>query len=349
MKVLVTGGVGFLGSHVCEMGKKLGNDVTYIDNFNDYELKASGYKTVDSKKLNADILQELGVKCIRGDLRNLELLNKLPKYDYIIHTAAQPTVTLSMSDPRYDLENNVVATFNVLELARKWDIPISICSSVHTFGNNSNKTLINNPKSTRLISNKATFTENDGFLDGFVSPLHASKGCAEIYGRAFIDTYGLKVGIMRLGGMYGPRQFAGMNHGWVSNFISRMLKGLPLYIFGTEKQVRDILYCTDAAKLFYNYYESSRFRNVSGLYVIGGGLHCRTSLIDVINHVATNYKLKPNIVMKPQRDIDLFYFVSDNGKAYNQLAWEPKVFMAEGLEKTTNWIKENLALFEVTE
>jgi CDP-paratose 2-epimerase len=221
------------------------------------------------------------------------------------------------------------------------DIPVSICSSVHVFGNDINENL--EEYEDRFANFPESFDEDYSFLKGKVTPLHASKAVNEIHGKAYIDTYGLPVGIMRLTGMYGPRQFAGMNHGWVSNFIFRLLKGLPLHIFGTDKQVRDILYCDDASRVFYDFYD----RQVAGLYVVGGGVNNLVSIRQVIDKVSKYLNVKPEIVMEPAREYDLNYFVGNSTKAWNNLGWEPKVSVDEGLKLTVDWIKENLEYFEV--
>lgn len=338
MRILITGCCGFLGSHVCELFNNLGWEVIGLDNLTMFEMKRSGYKQ-NARYYNLHLLKKMGIKVLIQDLLNNEKLENI-KVDYIVHTAAQPTMTLSISNPRYDLMNNIVATFNILELARKFDIPVSICSSVHVFGNNINKKLIAEEK--RFTCIPETLNEDYKILDGEVSPLHASKASAEIYGQAFIDTYGLKVGIMRFTGMYGPRQFAGMNHGWVSNFIIRILKDLPIIIYGTDKQVRDILYATDAARIFDCFYK----HQVPGLYVIGGGKNNIVSLREVIEIVCEIAHKKIEINMKKYRMGDLYYFVGDYTKANKLLGWKPHITPRKGLEKTIDWINKNIGLFE---
>jgi CDP-paratose 2-epimerase len=337
MRVLVTGSCGFLGSHVCELFKGLGWEVIGIDNLTTFEMKRSGYKP-STRYYTYNLLKKMGIQTLVQDLVNYEKLRDI-KVDYIIHTAAQPTMTLSISNPRYDLMNNIVATFNILELGRKLDVPVSICSSVHVFGNDINKNLIE--EETRFKCIPESLNEDNRILNGEISPLHASKASTEIYGQAFIDTYGLKVGIMRLTGMYGPRQFAGMHHGWVSNFIIRILKDLPISIYGTDKQVRDILYCTDASRVFLKYYENQK----PGLYIVGGGPECAISLKEVIGYVSILLGKEPYIKLEKERFGDLYYFVSDISKASKNLDWRPSVKPSEGLLETTGWIKNNLELF----
>jgi CDP-paratose 2-epimerase len=347
MRLVVTGNVGFLGSHVAEMALEAGHEVVGIDNFNDYELISSGYKTVNSKETNFTLLSKYPkFTQIRKDLRNFSEIKSLLQSwipDYIIHTAAQPTVTLAINNPMYDMENNVLATYNMLEIARLIDSPISICSSIHVFGNDINNNLLEDK--TKFTNNPKAFKEDYSFLKGKVTPLHASKAINEIHGLSYIDTYGLKVGIMRFTGMYGPRQFAGMNHGWVSNFIFRMIKGLPLHIFGSDKQVRDILYCTDAVKIFFDFYK----KQVAGLYVVSGGINNEISIQEMIAYTSKYLKVEPKIIVDKHRGFDLNYFVGDISKAEINLRWKPKVNYVDGLKLTVDWIKNNIELFEITE
>ena len=338
MKILVTGSCGFLGSHVCELFKNLKYEVLGMDNLTLFEMRKSGYKN-KARYYNYNFLKRSGIEILLQDLLSYEKLKNI-NVDYIIHTAAQPAMTLSISNPRYDLMNNLITTFNVLELARKLDIPVSICSTIHVFGNRINKSLTE--ENTRFKCYPESLDENEKVLQGDVSPLHASKMSSEIYGQCFIDTYGLKVGIMRLSGMYGPRQFAGMHHGWVSNIILRILKDLPVYIFGSDKQVRDILYCKDAAKVFLSFYNYQ----VPGLYIIGGGKECIFSIRDLIDFVSKLSGKKPEIILKERRFGDLYYFVSNIDKARTYLKWSPDVLPQEGIENTFRWIKENIKLFE---
>jgi len=339
MRVLITGGAGFLGSHIAEYFYSKGWEVLVIDNLTEYEFKRSGY-TRKARFYNVNYLKKkYNISIKKLDIRYWNSIKDL-RTDYIVHTAAQPTMTLSIKDPRYDFKVNVLGTFNILELARKLDVPITICSTIHVYGNKINKNL--KEEETRFTCDPSSIGEEYNILNGDITPLHASKRSSEIYGLCYIDTYGLKVGIMRLSGMYGPRQFAGMHHGWVSNFIIRTFKRLPIYIFGTGKQVRDILYCSDASRLFYNFYENQ----VPGVYTIGGGIENAISLFEVLEIIKNITGIEQNIIMKEARFGDLYYFVANIEKAKKNLKWMPRISPIEGLELTCEWIKDNLDLFK---
>jgi CDP-paratose 2-epimerase len=142
LKVLVTGGCGFLGSHVCEYYRKKGEEVVSFDNLTKHEIMRTGYNVENARFYNWNLLKEMGVSIIKGDIRDKEeLLEVAADCDYIIHTAAQPAMTIAIENPELDLTTNVVGTFNLLEVARKFDIPLVNCSTIHVYGNKINETL----------------------------------------------------------------------------------------------------------------------------------------------------------------------------------------------------------------
>ena len=118
-KILVTGGCGFLGSHVCEYFINNGDQVISYDNMTKHELKRTGFAADAARDHNWNYLKNLGVTLVKADVRDYEeLLDHSNGCDYIIHTAAQPAMTISWEDPRLDATSNVMGTFNVLEAAR---------------------------------------------------------------------------------------------------------------------------------------------------------------------------------------------------------------------------------------
>jgi CDP-paratose 2-epimerase len=178
-------------------------------------------------------------------------------------------------------------------------------------------------------------------MQGKLTPLHASKRAAELYVQTYIDTYGLEAAVFRLTGMYGPRQFGGEDHGWVANFAIRTIKGLPMKIFGTDKQVRDILYASDAVMSFEAFYKHRK----PGIYNIGGGVDNIISLGECLNLISEITGIKQEIKHEPVRLGDLWYFVSDITKAEKELHWRPKVSNREGISNLINWINDNIGLF----
>ncbi|MCJ7631274.1 NAD-dependent epimerase/dehydratase family protein, partial [Candidatus Bathyarchaeota archaeon] len=267
------------------------------------------------------------------------LLEAAKDCDFIVHTAAQPAMTIAIENPELDIRTNVVGTFNVLEASRKYDVPIVICSSIHVYGNKLNETITEGK--TRFLREPPTIDETYPVMQGRTTPLHASKRCAEIYAQTYIDTYELDAAVYRLTGMYGPRQFGGEDHGWVANFLIRTILGLPIKIFGTDKQVRDILYASDAVEAF----DAFNRNRKPGLYNIGGGVKNTISIGECLEMLRKITGLEQKLNYEPARAGDLWYFVSDITKAKEQLGWEPKVPNNVGLAKLAAWVKENSRLF----
>ena len=339
-KVLVTGGCGFLGSHVCEYYRDRGEEVVSIDNLTKHELMRTGYKVEGTRSHNWNFLKKIGAKSITGDTRNKDdLIKSAEDCDYIIHAAAQPAMTISMEQPGLDLATNVVGTFNVLETARKFDLPVVNCSTIHVYGNKINETL--KEGKTRYIRKPPAIDEEYPIMQGEMTPLHASKRAAELYVQTYIDTYGLEAATFRLTGMYGPRQFGGEDHGWVANFVIRTVLKLPIKVFGTGKQVRDILYASDAAAAFDAFYRKRK----PGIYNVGGGTERAISLVECLGLIKEITGLEQNIEFKEVRLGDLWYFVCDITRAKKNLTWKPKVSNKEGVKKLVEWVKENRGLF----
>jgi len=342
MKVLVTGGCGFLGSHVCEFYARRGDVVVSLDNMTKYELERTGYATEAARKYNWDLLSEMGVRMIREDIRNAEaVVDYSSGCDYIVHTAAQPAMTISWEDPRLDFSTNVDGTFNVLEAARRHQVPVASCATIHVYGNEINETL--EETETRYVRTPAAIDENHPTMEGNLSPLHASKMSGDIYVRTYAKVYGLPAASFRLTGIYGPRQLGGEDHGWVANFSIKAVMGRPLTIFGNGKQLRDILYVEDAAKAFHCFYENQ----VPGAYNIGGGERFSISLLECVDLIRELCDRQVIVNFENDRYGDLRYFVCDIRKAAQQLNWEPAVHTRSGLDKLIMWIKENEILFSM--
>lgn len=341
MKVLVTGGCGFIGSHTCEFYINKGAQVVSYDNMTKYELERTGYATSAAREYNWNLLKNMGVTMVKGDVRNYEqLLESAGGCDFLIHTAAQPAMTISIESPDLDFSTNVLGTFNVLKVAKELKIPVVSCCTIHVYGNRINETV--QEGQTRYLREPAAIDEHHPIMEGTLTPLHASKRSSEIYVQTFIDTYGIEAASFRLTGLYGPRQFGGEDHGWVANFSIRAILGWPLTVYGTGRQVRDILYATDVAEAFQAFYERRR----PGIYNIGGGVGCSISLLECIELIGKIKGKEPTVRYGEGRLGDLLYFVCDSSKAKRELGWEAKVPPKEGIRLLINWVQENVEFFQ---
>jgi CDP-paratose 2-epimerase len=280
------------------------------------------------------------VKLVKADVRDYDtLLRHASGCDYIVHTAAQPAMTISWEDPVLDFTTNVVGTFNVIEAARTLQIPVASCATIHVYGNRINEQL--REAATRYVRDPAGIDEMQRTLEGTITPLHASKATGDIYVRAYIDTLKLHAASFRLTGIYGTRQFGGEDHGWVANFAIRAVTGRPITIYGTGKQVRDIIYATDVCAAFDAFYKTRK----AGIYNIGGGTGTAISLLECIDLIGELTGRKPAVTFAPVRHGDLSYFICDITKATRDLAWSPAVRPREGVGRLLDWITANRPLF----
>jgi len=260
--------------------------------------------------------------------------------DFLIHTAAQPAMTISIENPELDFSTNVRGTFNVLKVARNLKIPVVSCGTIHIYGNKINDTLIE--QETRYVRNPSAIDESHPIVEGTLTPLHASKRAAELYLETYILSYKLNAASFRLTGLYGPRQFGGEDHGWVANFAIRALMDRPLRIFGTGKQIRDILSPKDGARAFHAFYE----RGEPGIYNIGGGVKYATSLLECIDLIGEILGKRPAIQFDEGRLGDLLYFICDIRKANRILGWSPEIPPREGVKELLAWLEEEKELFK---
>lgn len=340
MKVLVTGGCGFIGSHTCLYYAKKGDKVVSFDNMTKAELMRTGYATEEARMYNWNLLKNLGVNLVKGDVRDFEHLREVVKScDFIIHTAAQPAMTISWEEPELDFSTNVQGTFNVLRAAKEYKIPVVSCATIHVYGNKINQEL--KEGGTRYLRLPPEINEEYPILKGALTPLHISKAAGDLYLKAFIDTYQLAAASFRFTGLYGPNQFGGEDHGWVANFAIRAILDFPINIFGTGKQVRDILYAKDAVLAFDAFYK----RRKSGIYNIGGSSKTAISLLECIKLLEEILDKKIQVNFCPDRLGDLRYFICDTTKAKKELGWQAEVLPREGIGQLVNWIKENIQLF----
>jgi len=340
--VLVCGGEGFLGSHVCELFVSKGWRVISYDNRTKHELLRTGYNVESAREYNKAYLTKLGVTLQKADIRDIDTLREAAKKcDYIVNCAAQPAMTIALENPIFDCDNNIVGTLNILQAARELKIPCALCSTIHVYGNGINEEI--EEKSDRFYRNPVAINESHPILTGQITPLHVSKHATELYARAFIESYDIHAAVFRLTGIFGERAFGGEDHSWLCNFCVREIFSMPINIFGTDKQVRDMLYVKDAAQAFYEWYQNGQ---LSGTFNICGGIENIVSLRSTLEIISQMTGKTPKLQMKPKRTGDLWYFVGDYSKATAGFGWKPKVSVNEGIRRLTDWIKENEILFQ---
>jgi CDP-paratose 2-epimerase len=340
VRVLVTGGCGFLGSHVCELFRVRGDEVVALDNMTKLELARTGYEAEAARDHNRKLLEAMGVRLLREDVRDLEaVLDAASGCGFIAHTAAQPALTIGLEEPLLDLSTNVVGTVHALEAARRHRIPLASCATIHVYGNWLNDEL--REDATRYRHERGAIGEEAPTMQGHLTPLHASKASAEHYVRVYACAYGLRAASFRLTGIYGPRQLGGEDHGWVANFAIRNAIGWPITIFGTGKQVRDILFARDAAQAFADFCA----RGEAGVYNVGGGPEHAISLVECLRLIEAASGRPSQLRFEPGRFGDLRWFVCDVRRAREGFGWRPRVRPDEGVREIVAWVERNRELF----
>lgn len=333
MKYLITGGCGFIGCNFASNLLKRGDNVIVLDN-----LSRKG-----SEK-NLDYLKSLKKRFVfeKIDLSqdNKRLDSLVDKVEAVFDLAGQVAVTSSLVDPRYDFENNLVGTINILEAIRKSKKrPILIYSSTNkVYGDIGRIRTIELKKRYRFADLPLGVSETQQ-LD-FLSPYGCSKGAADQYVRDYARSFALKTVVMRQSCIYGPRQFGVKDQGWVAWFIIAAVLDKKITIFGNGKQVRDLLYVDD----LFNAYELAvkRIDDVKGgVFNMGGGSENTLSLLELISFLENKLNKKIEYNFSERRLGDQQIYVSDISKAKNNLDWKPKVSVKEGLEVLFNWILKN--------
>ena len=345
MKILITGGAGFVGSHAAEYFAQKGYDVEVFDNLS----RAALLKKDESQALhNWNYLKKNypKIKLTKGDVRETKELNASAKgADVILHIAAQVAVTTSVIDPRTDFETNAIGGFNALEAARANDATVLYTSTNKVYGENVNKIPVAaKEKRYEFSDQKYKNGIDEEFSTDLIghSPYGCSKFVTDIYAQDWAHTYGLRTGVFRMSCIYGERQFGVEDQGWVAWFVIAALTGKPITIYGDGKQVRDVLHVSDLVRAF-DAFLSSKLKN--DVVNIGGGVSNTLSLIELLELIKTLAKKSPSLTYTEWRPADQKVYISDISKAKKVLNWSPKVSPREGVNKLIEWCSKNKELF----
>lgn len=346
MIILVTGGAGFVGSHVSTHFARKGNQVICYDNLSRAEL----LKKPVNKTYNWNYLKTLSnVKLINGDIRNQDTLKKSTKdVDAIIHTAAQTAVTTSIQDPGIDFEVNALGTLNVLEAARlsNSDPAIITCSTNKVYGSNVNKIQVVEKETRYAFEDKFKYGIPETFPIDLCehTPYGCSKLAADLYVQDYEHLYGLKTAVFRMSCIYGIRQLGVEDQGWVAWFTIATILSKPITIYGNGKQVRDVLYVSDLVNSFDAFLKRND-RIHQAVFNIGGGPENTVSLLELLDLLEKLTGKRSKITFDDWRSSDQKVYVSDISKARKVLGWEPRVKLLRGVKKLVTWVQENKEIF----
>lgn len=307
-KSVVTGGAGFIGSHLAEALANLGHEVFVIDNL------ASGPQRVG-------LLESKGISLERIDIREEGATALIEQFapDNIFHLAAQASVPVSVAQPILDAEVNIIGSLRLLEGAAK-------VGSRFIFSTSGG--CIYGSQTQFPIPETAS-----GLTD---SPYGASKKSLTDYLHYYSEAKGVPVVNLAFANVYGPRQDANGESGVVAIFASRLLRGEPCVIFGDGKQTRDYVYVADVVDACI----SAISTGDSELINVGTGLE--TPLLDLYDAMLSAMGLTDVApVFEQPRPGDLLRSALDVTKAKLILGWAPKVDISEGVKRTIDWFRAN--------
>ncbi len=299
---LVTGGAGFIGSHIVEMLVNRGAQVRVLDNFS------------TGKRINLEHLS--GLDFVEGDIRDPELVRAATRdVDYVIHQAALVSVTQSVAEPRTCHAVNVTGTLNVLEAAREFKVQrVVMASSCAVYGDNAELTL------------RETSTT------GPLSPYAASKLIGEIYCQTFQRAYGVPTVCLRYFNIYGTRQDPNGEYAAViPKFAQRLKSGQAPIIFGDGHQTRDFVHVSDVVRANLLACESEAAIGQVFNVATGRGVSL-LELVDTLNQILGT-TIQP--MFDAPRPGDIMHSLGDAGRLYAAARFRPTVSLAEGLASVT--------------
>jgi CDP-paratose 2-epimerase len=337
--VLVTGGAGFVGSHVAASYLADGHPVTLLDNL----VRAGSEHHLGSLRQ----IEHGRLTVVEADVRDFEAVAQTARAaDLIFHFAAQVAVTNSVEDPRADFETNALGTLNVLEAARLGGRrpTVLFASTNKVYGRMAETPTVEGPTRHQYRDLAEGVSERQPI--DFHSPYGCSKGAADQYVRDYARIYDLPTVCFRMSCIYGPRQFGTEDQGWVAHFLIAALLDRPLTIYGDGKQVRDILFIDDLVRAFR--LAAEKIEVTAGeIFNIGGGSANALSVWEELGPLLAELKGGPvPVTQGPWRPGDQPCYVSDIRKAERTLGWRPLVGKDEGIRRLWEWIAANREIFE---
>ncbi|MQY78287.1 MAG: NAD-dependent epimerase/dehydratase family protein [Bacteroidetes bacterium] len=344
MKFLITGGCGFLGSNLASEVLKRGEELIILDNL-------SRRGSIE----NLPWLKKQGNFCfIDADIRNANDVTRViseVKPDVIFHLAGQVAMTISIANPRLDFEVNALGSLNVLEAVRN-HAPESIMiysSTNKVYGDL--EWVKYEETETRYVTPDYPNGFDENIALEFHSPYGCSKGTADQYMLDYARMFDLKTVVFRHSSMYGGRQFATYDQGWIGWFCQRALETKngtlkePFTISGSGKQVRDVLHAEDMKRLYFAAVE--HIDDVRGkAFNIGGGMENSLSLLELFGFLEKELDVKMAYTKLPWRKSDQKVFVADIDKTKRLVGWNADIDKRIGVKMLLDWLMGNLNLGE---
>tara|TARA_A100001388_G_scaffold25246_1_gene16331 strand:+ start:110 stop:1156 length:1047 start_codon:yes stop_codon:yes gene_type:complete len=347
MRVLITGGCGFLGTNLSKSFIDGNNEVVIIDSF---------YREGSKENLNWLLSDEnsKNINVFSFDISNNESLRGVfiekGPFDYVCHVAGQVAMTTSLKNPRIDMMTNIIGTFNLLEAVREFspNAFFAYSSTNKVYGDLAD--LEYEEHDTRMSLKKYPKGITETLPLDFSTPYGCSKGSADQYVRDWARIYGLKTVVFRHSSIYGGRQYSTAEQGWIGWFCKMALEQKKAFLInekpklfsisGSGKQVRDVLNASDLVNLYKLAYEKRN--TISGeIFNIGGGVENSLSILELLK-LLENYLDIPSLKFEKisRRKSDQDVFIADITKAKNLIGWVPKVNAENGIKEMLLWCEK---------
>lgn len=318
MHILVTGGAGFIGTHLIRRLLDRGDRITVLDDFNDF------YDPARKRNNVAEFLGRDDYRLVEGDIRDAALVERVfdparnvgwGGFDAVIHLAARAGVRPSLQEPILYEEVNCIATLHLLEAARRFG------PEVFVFGSSS---------SVYGINRKVPFSEEDP-IDMPISPYATTKRTGELMCFNYHHLYGLKTSCLRFFTVYGPAQRPEMA---IHKFTDRLARGELIPLFGSGDSRRDYTYVDDIVDGII-----AALDLAPGFEIFNLGGAETTRLGDLVRWLAEELEVEPRIEYLPDQPGDVPITYADVSKAGRMLGYSPKVPIREGLRRFVAWYK----------
>jgi UDP-glucuronate 4-epimerase len=313
MRVLVTGGAGFIGSHLVERLLAEGHRVVCLDNFDDF------YDPALKRRNLAAALKHLGFRLVEGDLRDADGLETLfagEKFDLVAHLAARAGVRPSVEDPALYVDVNLRGTVYLLEACKRHAVRRFIsASSSSVYGN----------------SSRVPFSEDDP-VNTPISPYAATKKAGELLCHTYHHLYGMDIACLRYFTVYGPRQRPEMA---IYHFTRSIFEGKKISLFGDGSSRRDYTYIDDAVEG-----TLGAFRREHGFQVYNIGESQTITLAELLAAIEEQVGKKAIIEHLPEQPGDVKLTYAEIGKARERLGYNPQTKIREGLARFVQWYLE---------
>lgn len=312
VKVLVTGGAGFVGSHVVDAYIGAGHRVTVVDSL---EAGSKNYVNPEARFYELDILDP-----------SMEEIIARERPTVVNHHAAQASISRSVADPIHDAQTNILGSLRLLELARKYGIGGFIFAS----------------SGGAIYGHQQSYPAREDHPCNPINAYGIAKLSVEKYMEYYQQVHQIRCVSLRYGNVYGPRQNPHGEAGVVAIFVGALLEGRQPAVYGDGNQTRDFVHVRDVVRsnilaldlLLRN--DKSAFTE-SLAFNIGTG--SETSVLEILNHLASILGSSAECRFEPARGGEILRSVLDSGRARKVLKWKPSLSLEEGLRETATWFQ----------